>query len=242
MTADAATVALLADNVADVEPPAGVRAALLAQIAASAFHRRAGRRRDGALEKSGPSCAPGGSPCRRRRIRARASAAAPLGRAILVRPGGFARPSSWGRLGCGVRRRTAQQRRHRSSRSTRSRPLPDAQSETVTMSDGGESTAHWSESVGKAVLVTDGLPTLADDESSNCGSCATALDLGRHLHRRRRHCDGAAGRCRGAWRRDCGHRRGGRRVAHGQPTSDPIVAISTRTSVAIRADAVSLAP
>ncbi len=42
---------------------------------------------------------------------------------------------------------------------------PDAQSETVTLSDGGEATAHWSETVGKAVLVTDGLPTLADDQS-----------------------------------------------------------------------------
>ena len=41
----------------------------------------------------------------------------------------------------------------------------DAQSETVTLSDGGEVTAHWSESVGKAVLVSDGLPSIADDES-----------------------------------------------------------------------------
>ena len=42
---------------------------------------------------------------------------------------------------------------------------PDAQAETVTLSDGGEATAHWSESVGKAVLVTNGLPAIADDES-----------------------------------------------------------------------------
>jgi anti-sigma-K factor RskA len=42
---------------------------------------------------------------------------------------------------------------------------PDAQSETVTLSDGGEVTAHWSESVGKAVLVSDGLPEIAEDET-----------------------------------------------------------------------------
>lgn len=42
---------------------------------------------------------------------------------------------------------------------------PDAQSATAELEDGGTATAHWSESVGKAVLVSDGLPVLADDES-----------------------------------------------------------------------------
>ncbi|MGA7147941.1 MAG: anti-sigma factor, partial [Microbacterium sp.] len=42
---------------------------------------------------------------------------------------------------------------------------PDAQSATAEISDGGTATAHWSESVGKAVLVSDGLPEIADDQS-----------------------------------------------------------------------------
>lgn len=42
----------------------------------------------------------------------------------------------------------------------------DAQSATVEIADGsGIATAHWSGSLGKAVLVTDGLPTLATDET-----------------------------------------------------------------------------
>ncbi|WP_239066318.1 anti-sigma factor [Microbacterium hibisci] len=42
---------------------------------------------------------------------------------------------------------------------------PDAQSATVEVVDGGTATAHWSESVGEAVLVSQGLPALADDQS-----------------------------------------------------------------------------
>ncbi|WP_194398652.1 anti-sigma factor [Microbacterium atlanticum] len=42
---------------------------------------------------------------------------------------------------------------------------PDAQSATVDVIDGGSATAHWSESVGKAVLVSQGLPQIADDET-----------------------------------------------------------------------------
>ncbi|MFB7892358.1 anti-sigma factor domain-containing protein [Microbacterium sp. NPDC056044] len=42
---------------------------------------------------------------------------------------------------------------------------PDAQSSTAELTDGGTATAHWSESVGKVVLVSQGLPQIADDES-----------------------------------------------------------------------------
>jgi len=42
---------------------------------------------------------------------------------------------------------------------------PDAQSATGDIADGGSATAHWSESVGKAVVVTDGLPQIADDQT-----------------------------------------------------------------------------
>lgn len=41
---------------------------------------------------------------------------------------------------------------------------PDAQSATVEVAGGGEATAHWSASLGEAVLVTDGVtPTTADE-------------------------------------------------------------------------------
>ncbi|WP_314455137.1 anti-sigma factor [uncultured Microbacterium sp.] len=39
---------------------------------------------------------------------------------------------------------------------------PDAQSASATMSDGTVATAHWSPSTGQSVLVTDGMPELAD--------------------------------------------------------------------------------
>ncbi|MBW9111340.1 anti-sigma factor [Microbacterium ureisolvens] len=42
---------------------------------------------------------------------------------------------------------------------------PDAQSATVEITDGGSATAHWSPSLGKVVLVSQGLPQIADDES-----------------------------------------------------------------------------
>jgi DNA-directed RNA polymerase specialized sigma24 family protein len=42
---------------------------------------------------------------------------------------------------------------------------PDAKSATAEVVGGGTATAHWSESVGKAVLVSDSLPEIAADES-----------------------------------------------------------------------------
>ncbi|WP_341997742.1 anti-sigma factor [Microbacterium sp. LWH7-1.2] len=42
---------------------------------------------------------------------------------------------------------------------------PDAQSATAEVTDGGTATAHWSQSVGKVVMVSQGLPQIAEDES-----------------------------------------------------------------------------
>lgn len=42
---------------------------------------------------------------------------------------------------------------------------PDAQSASVRLADGASATAHWSASTGRAVLVTDGMPTLEDDKT-----------------------------------------------------------------------------
>lgn len=42
---------------------------------------------------------------------------------------------------------------------------PDAQVADAVLADGGTVAAHWSESVGKVVLVSEGLPTLASDQT-----------------------------------------------------------------------------
>lgn len=42
---------------------------------------------------------------------------------------------------------------------------PDAVSASAEVTGGGTATAHWSESLGKAVIVTDGLPSIATDET-----------------------------------------------------------------------------
>ena len=42
---------------------------------------------------------------------------------------------------------------------------PDAQESTVEMTEGGTATAHWSESLGQAVIVSQGWPQIADDEA-----------------------------------------------------------------------------
>lgn len=41
----------------------------------------------------------------------------------------------------------------------------DAQQASVSLESGGTATAHWSASLGKSVLVTDGIPTLAEGET-----------------------------------------------------------------------------
>lgn len=42
---------------------------------------------------------------------------------------------------------------------------PDAQSASVTLTGGGEATAHWSAERGEVVLVSDGMPAIADDQT-----------------------------------------------------------------------------
>ena len=45
------------------------------------------------------------------------------------------------------------------------RGADDAQQATVELADGGTATAHWSASLGTAVLVADGIASLPDDET-----------------------------------------------------------------------------
>jgi anti-sigma-K factor RskA len=161
VTTDAETVALLADSVSDVAPPPSLRGALLAQISgatpeaadesptAPATALRADRR--ATTPESAAESAPAVKP-RRRRAQTWFALAASL--ALLVGVG-------WGAVFVGERLNTPAS----VVALDEIQSAPDAQSETVSLSDGGEVTAHWSESVGKAVLVSDGLPMIADDES-----------------------------------------------------------------------------
>lgn len=150
VTTDAATAAELAEGVSEVAPPEGVRAALLAQIAV-------GPAAVPALGEAGASDAEAApvtpaTPTRRWGARTWFALAASL--ALLVGVG-------WGAVFVG------QQLSAPASivALDEIEAAPDAQSQTVSLADGGEVTAHWSESVGKAVLVSDGLPSLTDEES-----------------------------------------------------------------------------
>jgi anti-sigma-K factor RskA len=156
VTTDAETAAQLAQGITEVAPPAGVRAALLAQIAATsptdpdaapasiAPALRADRRTSSSVTE--PEKAP--------RWRPRSWFALAASLALLVGVG-------WGAVFVGQQLTTPAS----VVALDQIESAPDAQSETVVLSDGGEVTAHWSESVGKAVLVSDGLPSIADDES-----------------------------------------------------------------------------
>ena len=147
VTADAETAAVLAESVSEVAPPPAVRSALLAQIAG-----------DASATVSQPAVeaenAPTAEPVKPRRWGTRSWFALAASLALLVGVG-------WGAVTVGERLNTPASVVALNQIESAS----DAQSETVTLSDGGEVTAHWSESVGKAVLVSDGLPTIADDES-----------------------------------------------------------------------------
>jgi anti-sigma-K factor RskA len=160
VTADAATAALLAEDVAEVAPPPAVREALLAQIAAvpaveaeaAAAVRRADRRAAVRADAPAPEAVP--EPAESRRWGPRSWFALAASLALLVGVG-------WGAVFVSEQLNTPAS----VVALDQIESAPDAQSATQTLPDGGEVTAHWSESVGKAVLVSDGLPEIADDES-----------------------------------------------------------------------------
>lgn len=134
---DAATAAHLAENVAEVAPPPELRAALLESIAATTDER----------EHPPPATAP-----RRWGTRAWFALAASL--ALLVGVG-------WGAVFVGDMLNTPAS----VVALERIEAAPDAQSETVAITGGGEATAYWSSSLGTAVLVTDGLPELTEEQA-----------------------------------------------------------------------------
>ncbi|GAA3213693.1 anti-sigma factor [Microbacterium terregens] len=162
LTADAATATLLAETVAEVQPPPSVRAALLAQIAGNGEPVQVEPVTPDAEAESTP-------PARRSRRRTTAGG---TGSPATGRWG----PRSWFALAASVALLVgvgwgavfvSQQLNAPASvvALNEIEAAPDAQAETVTLPEGGEATAHWAESVGKVVLVTDGLPTIPEDKS-----------------------------------------------------------------------------
>ena len=150
VTADAATVAALSDSVAEVVPPPALRSELLARIASA--------QQDHPAQAAAPASSLESTPlvpveARRRSWGPRAWFALAASLVLLIGVGGGAvviaqqlnRPIAVVAL-------------------ERIEAAPDAQQASTTLSDGGEATVHWSESVGEVVFVSDGLPALSDDQ------------------------------------------------------------------------------
>ncbi|WP_349429003.1 anti-sigma factor [Microbacterium sp. LWS13-1.2] len=164
--ADAATAAALADTVADAVPPLTLRSTLLSRVAATpqlpAMDASAAAVAEPVAAWSESSDRPASEPppataviqavSRRRWTRGIVALAASL--VLLVALGlGAAMINDYLNRPAEV---VALQQIE---------DAPDAQSATVEVTDGGTATAHWSESLGTVVLVSQGLPQIADDES-----------------------------------------------------------------------------
>lgn len=153
---DVDTVAALAEGVDEVEPPAELRSRLLAQIAADARVPDGDAAHEGpVIAEEGAASASDASPTSavRRRSRTRGMFALAASMALLVGLGwgAVALSQQWGAPSAV----TALEQIEASA---------DAGSATVEF-EGGVATAHWSASVGKVVLVADGLPTLPADKT-----------------------------------------------------------------------------
>lgn len=152
---DDATAALLADAVDPVAPPAGIRSALLAQIAATPHSAAGDVEATSAAVDASPTeaTATGGSeedpsPQRTPRRWSRTVFALAACLAVLV--------------GVGIGAVALNQQLNPPASVVALQEIesaPDAEQATVALDDGGTATAHWSASTGKAVLVADGLPS-----------------------------------------------------------------------------------
>lgn len=146
---DTETAALLADGATPVAPPAGIRAALLAQIAQTP--QSDAPEPEGPADESPASGAASFGPARRWTRLAFALAAC-LALLVGVGIGAVALNDQLNRPASVVALQEIES-------------AGDAQKATVELDDGATATAHWSGSVGKAVLVTDGLPEVADGKT-----------------------------------------------------------------------------
>ncbi|MBS0024391.1 anti-sigma factor [Microbacterium paraoxydans] len=150
---EADSAALLGEGVTPVAPSPGIRAALLAQIAhtpqGGGDDRDAGVHQSPEAEAAAPSApeAPGVPETRAPRRWTRLAFALAACLALLVG------------VGVGAVALNAQLTRPASVVALQEiEAAGDAQQATVELDGGATATAHWSGSVGKAVLVTDGLP------------------------------------------------------------------------------------
>ncbi|WP_136040578.1 MULTISPECIES: anti-sigma factor [unclassified Microbacterium] len=170
--ADAAAAGLLAETAATVDPPASIRSALLAQIATtpqgSAPYADEPRAAAPAPEPAS-AAAPAAAPAAESRAAEETAAEVPT-----------RKPHRWGRavfalaaclavlVGVGVGAVALNQQLNRPASVVALQEIEaagDAEQATVELDDGGTATAHWSGSVGKAVLVADGLPSPGEGET-----------------------------------------------------------------------------
>jgi len=145
--ADAVTASALADRTAAVEPPPSARAELLARVAdlaqaGAAEDPRAVAGRDAGPETTGA-----------RRVWTRRLFALAASVAVLV-GFGFGAGAIYQHLVRPVAVVALDE----------IQAAPDARSATVALDGGLTATAHWSADLGKAVLVSEGLPPLGDHQ------------------------------------------------------------------------------
>ncbi|WP_243073907.1 anti-sigma factor domain-containing protein [Microbacterium sp. SS28] len=145
---DAATASELADGVAEVEPPAFVRDALLARIARPAAADDA----PAEPREPAPSTEVIQTVARRNWTRGLLALAASfvlliaLGTTAVVIGDRLRAPASVVAL-------------------EQIEAAPDAQAATAEVAGGGTATAHWSESVGKVVVVTNGVESATSEQT-----------------------------------------------------------------------------
>lgn len=152
---DVETAGVLAMNAMSVAPPAHIRSTLLAQIAITPQHPaddRSGSPQAAPYEVVVPDAVPAFARKPRRWSRSLLALAACLALVVGVGIGTATLNTYLNRPASVVALEQIQS-------------ADDAQEASVTLADGGTATAHWSASVGTAVLVTDGIPAAADDKS-----------------------------------------------------------------------------
>ena len=153
---DVETAGVLAMNAASVAPPAHIRSALLAQIAITPQHpvddHSDSLPADPLNDVIVPDAVPALARKPRRWSRSLLALAACLALVVGVGIGAATLNTYLNRPASVVALEQIQS-------------ADDAQEASVTLDDGGTATAHWSASVGTAVLVTDGIPSAADGET-----------------------------------------------------------------------------
>lgn len=156
--ADAEVAMLLAAATPLVSPPDSVRSGLLAQIALTPQSELTTPQAESTPQGDEPRASAGGTPQQSSR------SAAPRGMRIL-----FALAACLALLvGAGIGAVAINSYINRPASVVALEEIQqadDAQQASVTLDDGGKATAHWSASLGTAVLVADGIASLPEDKT-----------------------------------------------------------------------------